>query len=126
MLENCVITAILPVVDIDRARVFYKDVLGLTEQGTSKNGERFYTTNAGASIALSPRQTPTKAEHTAISFEVKDIEKLIASLTERGVKFEEYDLPGLKTVDKVCVLGGEKAAWFKDTEGNILCIHENI
>ena len=47
-------------------------------------------------------------------------------MTARGVVFEDYDFPGLKTVNKVCILGSEKAAWFKDTEGNILCIHEVI
>jgi hypothetical protein len=50
----------------------------------------------------------------------------VASLAARGVVFDDYDLPGLKTVNKVCILGSEKAAWFKDTEGNILCIHENL
>ena len=62
--------------------------------------------------------------HTTASFEVEDISASIAQLSGRGVDFEDYDLPGLKTVDKVCVLGGEKAAWFKDPDGNILCLHE--
>ena len=50
----------------------------------------------------------------------------IDALQRAGVVFEDYDFPGLKTVNHVCVLGAEKAAWFKDTEGNILCIHEDI
>ena len=50
----------------------------------------------------------------------------MAELRSRGVVFEDYDFPGLKTVNHVCVLGAEKAAWFKDTEGNFLCIHEDI
>ena len=48
----------------------------------------------------------------------------VRKLSASGVTFEDYDFPGLKTVNKVCILGSEKAAWFKDTEGNILCIHE--
>jgi len=48
------------------------------------------------------------------------------ALKAAGVTFEDYDFPGLKTVDHVCVLGAEKAAWFKDTEGNYLCLHEDI
>jgi hypothetical protein len=50
----------------------------------------------------------------------------IADLKSRGVVFENHHFPGLKTVDHVCVLGSEKAAWFKDTEGNLLCIHEDL
>jgi hypothetical protein len=57
---------------------------------------------------------------------VEDIAATITDLEKRGVVFSDYDLPGLKTVDHVCVLGAEKAAWFNDTEGNILCLHEDI
>jgi len=67
-----------------------------------------------------------KAEHTAVSFEVDDVDAEVRELTRRGVRFEDYDYPGLKTVNKVCVLGSEKAAWFKDPEGNILCIHQPL
>jgi hypothetical protein len=61
-----------------------------------------------------------------MSFEVGDIAARIRELSGRGVTFEDYDLPGLKTVDHVCVLGSERAAWFTDTEGNILCLHEDL
>ncbi|WP_434620506.1 hypothetical protein [Arthrobacter sp. A5] len=64
--------------------------------------------------------------HTAISFEVQDITAAIRDLGTRGVAFEDYDLPDLKTTDHVCVLGSEKAAWFSDPDGNILCLHENL
>ena len=47
-------------------------------------------------------------------------------LEQRGVGFEDYDLPDLKTVDHVCVLGSDKAAWFKDPDGNVLCVHETV
>jgi hypothetical protein len=59
-----------------------------------------------------------------LSFEVTGIGGYVRDLASRGVTFEDYDLPGLKTVEHVCVLGSEQAAWFKDTEGNILCLHE--
>jgi predicted enzyme related to lactoylglutathione lyase len=75
---------------------------------------------------LFPKPEGTKAEHTAVSFQVKDIAKEIKELKQKGVVFEDYDFPGLKTLNHVCVLGAEKAAWFKDTEGNYLCIHEDI
>ena len=77
-------------------------------------------------IALFPKAGGTKAEHTAISFRVDDIAAAVEALQKTGVVFENYDFPGLKTVDHVCVLGSEKAAWFKDTEGNYLCLHEDI
>jgi hypothetical protein len=67
-----------------------------------------------------------RPKHTAVSFEVDDVGAEVRELSARGVQFEDYDYPGLKTVDKVCVLGSEKAAWFKDPEGNILCIHQPL
>jgi hypothetical protein len=57
---------------------------------------------------------------------VTDILAAVPELEGRGVAFADYDLPGLQTVDHVCVLGSEKAAWFEDTEGNLLCLHEDI
>lgn len=122
MLGNAHVTTILPVIDIERAKRFYTDKLGLKEEGQGPEGEFLYK-SAGGSIALVPRG-PTSAKHTALSFEVDHIEDMISTLADRGVEFEDYDLPGLKTVDKICVLGGSKAAWFRDTEGNILCLHE--
>ena len=62
---------------------------------------------------------------SALSFELADLDAEMAALRARGVRFDEYDLPGLKTHDGVCVLGGERAAWFHDPEGNILCIHQD-
>jgi len=60
------------------------------------------------------------------SFKVDDIGAALAALKKAGVVFEDSDLPGLRTVDQVCVLGSENAVWFKDTEGNDLCFHEDI
>ncbi len=123
MLNGCRLTTILPVVDAERARDFYGRVLGLTDLGPSGDGKYLFDTTGGL-LALLPKPEPTKAEHTAISFEVPNASDAVVQLTARGVVFEEYDFPGLKTVNKVCILGSEKAAWFKDTEGNILCVHE--
>jgi predicted enzyme related to lactoylglutathione lyase len=115
----------VPVTDLQRARTFYQEALGLPFKGTLPNGNALFTCH-GATLALYQRASPTKADHTALSFEVEDVGAAVKALSARGVAFEEYDLPGLKTVDGVCVLGSEKAAWFKDTEGNILCIHQNV
>jgi len=125
MLGNALVTTMLPVIDLERARRFYEGGLGLSPLGQSPDGKFRYRCG-DATLALFPKPEGTRAEHTAVSFEVKDIAAEISELQARGVVFEEYDLPGLKTVDHVCVLGAEKAAWFKDTEGNFLCIHENI
>jgi catechol 2,3-dioxygenase-like lactoylglutathione lyase family enzyme len=124
MLTTSQATAMLPVLDMSRARAFYEKTLGLPVARVRPSGEARYE-SGGHSFALYPRSTPTRADHTALSFEVKDIGAEMEALRSRGVRFEEYDLPGLKTSDGVCVLGGERAAWFKDPEGNILCIHQD-
>src|SRR3954467_12308104 len=127
MLGNAQVTAILPVIDMARARDFYEKKLGLKPLGAKPDGKFVYEIGGGgAALALFPKEGGTKADHTAISFEVRDIASEIKSLKAAGVVFEDYDFPGLKTVNHVCVLGAEKAAWFKDPEGNYLCIHEDI
>jgi catechol 2,3-dioxygenase-like lactoylglutathione lyase family enzyme len=123
MLGGKQLTTILPVTDLARARRFYEEKLGLGPGRDGAAGDVILE-SAGGRIALSPRDEPTSAKHTALSFEVSDIEREVRELEGRGVRFEDYDLPNLKTVGHVCVLGSERAAWFKDTEGNILCIHE--
>lgn len=123
MLTNATVTTILPVIDADRARRFYEHTLGLSYAGQSGDGKHLFAIGSGT-LALLQKTEGTKAEHTALSFEVKDTAAAVRELTGRGVTFEDYDYPGLKTVEKICILGSEKAAWFKDTEGNILCVHQ--
>ncbi|HLS87130.1 MAG TPA: VOC family protein [Burkholderiales bacterium] len=119
------VTCLLPVKDLERARRFYEDQLGLEALGAKPDGKFVYRCG-GAEIALFPKPEGTKAEHTALSFKVDDIAATIRDLESRGVAFADYDLPGLRTVEHVCVLGSEKAAWFQDPEGNILCLHEDL
>ncbi len=118
-------TCILPVKDMTRARAFYGDRLGLEAVGGKPDGKFVYRCG-GTEIALFPKPEGTKAQHTALSFRVDRIDEAVSALKARGVAFADYDLPGLKTVEHVCVLGAEKAAWFEDTEGNILCLHEDL
>jgi hypothetical protein len=73
-----------------------------------------------------PRARAFHEQKLAISFGVRDITAAIQELQGRGVGFHEDALPGLKTVNHFCVLGSEKAAWFSDSEGNILCLHEDL
>ena len=124
-LQGSEVCAMLPVKDMARARRFYEDALGLEPLGERPDGKFQYRSN-GAVLALFPKPEGTRAEHTAISFRVDDIGAAVSSLAGRGVVFDDYDLPGLKTVEHVCVLGSEKAAWFRDPEGNILCLHEDL
>ncbi len=119
------VTVMLPVRDLARAREFYERALALPTGVEKQDGKVVYHCG-GTELALFPKPEGTKAEHTAISFRVADIHASIAELEGRGVVFADYDLPGFKTVEHVCVLGSEKAAWFNDTEGNILCLHEDI
>jgi catechol 2,3-dioxygenase-like lactoylglutathione lyase family enzyme len=125
MLSDAAVTTMLPVKDVDRARQFYEGCLGL-KPGKFKPDGKFVYEVVGGQLALFPKPEGTKADHTAISFRVDDIASSIEELKRAGVVFEDYDFPGLKTVNHVCVLGAEKAAWFKDTEGNYLCIHEDL
>jgi catechol 2,3-dioxygenase-like lactoylglutathione lyase family enzyme len=125
MLSDSSVTTMLPVKDMARARAFYEGCLGLKPGGLRPDGKFVYVVG-GSTLALFPKSEGTKADHTTISFRVADIAASIAELKRSGVVFQDYDFPGLKTVNHVCVLGAEKAAWFKDTEGNYLCIHEDL
>jgi catechol 2,3-dioxygenase-like lactoylglutathione lyase family enzyme len=119
------VTCMLPVKDLDRARRFYEQSLALEPLGGRPDGKFIYRCGS-TEIALFPKAEGSKAEHTAVSFLVEDVNAAIADLKARGVAFNDYDFPGFKTVGHVCVLGSEKAAWFNDSEGNILCIHQDL
>jgi len=126
MLTHAAVTTILPVRNLERARDYYEKRLGLTPLGLQQDGKFLFSLGDGGTLALIPKPEGTKAEHTAVSFKVDDIVAEIRSLKAQGVVFEDYDLPNFRTEGHVCVLGSEKAAWFKDPEGNILCLHEDV
>ena len=126
MLKTANITAVLPVQDVTRAAAFYRDSLGLTDRGDLPDGTHIMNLGAGALLELMPVQDQKASAHTVLSFEVDDVGSELTDLESRGVTFEDYDIPeaGIKTVDHVATLGDDKAAWFCDSEGNILCIHQ--
>jgi len=126
MISNAQLTPILPVVDVSRATDFYRDRLGLVDLGDEVGGNHLMRTGAGATIGLMPAEEGAQSPHTVLTFEVENITDEVRDLQSRGVGFLDYDLPDLKTVDHVCVMGTEKAAWFADSEGNILCLHEHL
>ena len=125
MLTRAPVMTMLPVKDLERARDFYVNKLGLEAEGLAADG-KFVLRASGTKLGLIPKPEGTKAEHTAVGFEVEDVATEIKTLKGRGVVFEDYDFPGFKTVDHMAVLGTDKAAWFKDTEGNILCLHQDL
>ncbi|HEX5916273.1 MAG TPA: VOC family protein [Nocardioides sp.] len=125
-LTHRTVAMMMPVTDVDRARTFYSESLGLDYTGTNDEGSAVYALDGGSTLVLLPRPDSRPSESTAMSFEVDDITTEIRDLEQRGVVFEDYDLPDLTTVDHVCVLGSEKAAWFKDPSGNVLCLHEEM
>jgi len=123
MLANSRLVAILPVVDIERARAFYEETLGL--QAIDVDDGVIYECGQGTQLALYQRDTPTKADHTVAAWEVDSIEEAVQALQEKGVVFEHYDMPGLKTDERgIATMGTMKGAWFKDSEGNTLSIGE--
>jgi catechol 2,3-dioxygenase-like lactoylglutathione lyase family enzyme len=126
MISNAALTPILPVADVSRATGFYRDRLGLKDLGDEPGGNHLLQTGSGATIALMAAEQGAQSPHTVLTFEVEDITTEVKDLEDRGVGFLDYDLPDLKTTDHVCVMGTEKAAWFADSEGNILCLHQHL
>jgi len=120
-----VITTMLPVADVERASRFYAEMLGLHHRMTAADGTAIFDGGNG-SIGLLRSEPGTQSERTALSFEVDDLGAEIGNLEGRGVVFDDYDLPDLKTVNHIAEMGGERAAWFRDTDGNILCLHEAV
>lgn len=126
MLTQSSLTTVLPVINMDRARDFYEHKLGLMARGSRADGGFLYSCGNGSLLELYPKPGGTKADHTAASFEVDNIESEIRSLETKGVVFEDYNMPDLMTVNHIWSKGSERAAWFKDTEGNYLCIHQTV
>jgi catechol 2,3-dioxygenase-like lactoylglutathione lyase family enzyme len=128
-LEHGDVAARLPAQDLKRARAFYADKLGLTPVEERPGGLRYRCGNGWFSLFQSSGRP--SGTHTQMAWEVDNLEAVVAELRRRGVVFEEYDLPGLKTVNGIAEVAGnypsrggvgERAAWFRDSEGNVLGI----
>ena len=129
MLEHSDVAARLPAQDLERAKAFYAEKLGLRPSEERPGGLRYRCGNGWFSLFASSGLP--SGNHTQLGWEVKDIEATVAELRARGLVFEEYDLPGLKTVNGIAQVDGnypsrgglgERAAWFRDSEGNLLGI----
>lgn len=122
MLKNYPVYTTLPVTDYARARAFYKEKLGLTP--TKPDGDIFECGGGTAFVISSMIAKP--AGHTQMSFLVDDVATVVKQLKAKGVAFEEYDLPTLKTVDSIAVRPDFKGAWFKDSEGNMISVGQRV
>jgi catechol 2,3-dioxygenase-like lactoylglutathione lyase family enzyme len=113
----------LPARDVERARAFYADKLDLTPFGED-DGHLFYEVG-GSHFMVYPSSGAASGTHDQIGFAVEDVETMLATLRSNGVIFEEYEPPpGASATDRIVDFGGVKAAWFKDSEGNLLSIVE--
>jgi len=133
MLENSDVATRLPAQDLERARAFYREKLGLEPLEERPGGLRYRCGNSY--FALFTSAGAPSGTHTQMGWEVDDIEAVVAELRARGVVFEEYDLPGLRTVGGIADIEGnypskggigERAAWFRDSEGNLIGIGQPV
>ena len=118
MLANYNCATFIPASDLGRAQKFYADKLGF--QPVEANEGLLLYQSGSTQFAVYATQFAGLAQHTLMSWEVDDLDAVMADLRGRGVVFEEYDMPGLTTVNGIAELGPARAAWFKDSEGNIL------
>ena len=133
MLDNGAVATRLPAQDLERARAFYAEKLGL-EPAEERPGGLLYRCARGE-FALFQTDGVPSGSHTKMAWQVDDIEAVAAQLRARGVVFEDYDRPGLATVGGIAEVPGnypskggvgERAAWFKDSEGNLLAIGQPV
>lgn len=132
MLADAAVSTRLPAQDLTRARAFYSEKLGL-EPIEERPGGLLYRCARGEFALFQSAGAPS-GSHTQMAFEVDDIEAVVAGLRARGVVFEEYDAPGLATVDGIAEVPGnypskgvgERAAWLRDSEGNMIGIGQAV
>ena len=125
MLQNSPMYAYIPAKDVARARRFYEGKLGF-KPAAEQGGGVIYECRDRTACFLYPTPNAGTSRASQAFWQVEDVEREVAELKGRGVVFEEYDMPGMKTENSIATAGGAKAAWFKDTEGNILAVIQNI
>ena len=130
--ENAEVSTRLPAQDLERARAFYAQKLGLEPVEEREGGLRYRCGNCYFAVFQSAGRAT--GDHTQMAFEVDDIESVVAELRRRGVVFEEVDVPGLRTVDGIADIEGnypskgvgERGAWFRDSEGNLVGVGQPV
>ncbi len=119
MLRDCLVHATLPVSDLQRAKQFYADKLGLTPADEQPGG-LFYAAGGGTRFLLFPSTGRASGGHTQMGWRVRDIDATVRDLTERGVIFESYDFDAFDPETRIASHGDVRSAWFRDSEGNLL------
>jgi catechol 2,3-dioxygenase-like lactoylglutathione lyase family enzyme len=123
MLKDARIVPYIPVANVARARTFYEEKIGLVAKAEYAGGV-IYECGDGSWVFMYPSAGAGTSRASTAFWAVDDVVAEVAALRKKGVVFEEYDMPGLKTVNGIATGGGAKTAWFKDTEGNILAISQ--
>ena len=121
MLQKSPMYAYIPAKDVERARKFYEEKLGF-EPKEEVAGGVVYECAGGTACFLYPTDNAGTSKASQAFWQVEDIEREVAELKRCGVKLEEYDMPEMKTENGIATGGGAKAAWFKDSEGNIMAV----
>jgi catechol 2,3-dioxygenase-like lactoylglutathione lyase family enzyme len=124
MLSIAPIRAYIPVSNVSRARKFYEGTLGLRPKEEYAGGVIYEC--GGAEVFLYPTSNAGTSKASQAYWQVGDVEAEVVELKARGVKFEEYDMPGVTMKNSIATAGGAKTAWFKDTEGNILAVSQRL
>lgn len=125
MLQSAPLYAYIPAKDVARARRFYEQKLGF-KPGREVAGGVTYEFAGRTACFLYPTPNAGSSRASQAFWQVSDIEREVAELRSRGVEFESYDMPGDKSPSGVVTAGGAKAAWFKDSEGNIMAIIQEV
>jgi predicted enzyme related to lactoylglutathione lyase len=126
MLSSSKVEANIPAADLERARDFYADALGLTPRREFAGVQLSYRTDGGTTFNIYETSYAGQAGHTIAQWHVDDIESEVRDLKAKGVTFEVYeDMPGVRWDGEIATLEGMgRAAWFKDSEGNIMCVDQ--
>lgn len=124
MLKDRTVMAVLAAKDINRAKDFYRDKLGLEPSESMEDDSLMYRAGNGTGFLIYQTENAGTAKNTQMGWDTDNLEREMEDLRGRGVVFEEYDLPGLKTENGVVDNEWGKGAWFLDSEGNILSLSQ--
>ena len=125
MLQDSPMYAYIPAKDVARAREFYEAKLGFKPKEEEVGGAVVYQFPGGTACLLYPTPNAGTSKASQAYWQVKDIESEVAELKRRGVTFEKYDMPGTDA-NGITTAEGARAAWFKDSEGNIMAVIQTL
>ena len=125
MLQESPMYAYIPAKDLARARQFYERTVGLVPKEET-NGGVVYEFGRNTACFLYPTPNAGTSQASQAFWSVDDVDREMVALKARGVVFEDYDMPGDRSAEGAVIDGGAKAAWFKDSEGNIMALIETL